>query len=336
MIIDAHHHFMPRKVFEKFSNPGKGAVRQLNEKQDFIFNPWLCDTDKHLRDMDEAGIQMSVLALAQRNDLGPETCRMINEETAEVVARYPDRFVAVACLPQDDPESSAAEAEYAIKSLEMKGLGIMSSMYPDITPSSRHYMWPIYQQAQKLNVPIFIHPNLRPVGSEIECTISRSLSRGVDVAKAVLRLMYDVLPEFPDLEFVIPHMAGAFLALKGRAQAFFESKVPLKGQPVPEELKLIAKTPMEQEEFGMTGPFNDLFDRLYIDGAGSGGWMPIVHLAMMTVRRDRLVWGTDYPYEIHGGRDLKIYIDNVRSMDIPEEDQSAFLGGNMARLLGIK
>lgn len=335
MIIDAHHHYMPRKVFEKFVDPSKGAVRILNERQDFIFNPWLVDTEKHLHDMDEAGIDMSVLTLAQRNDSGKQICRMTNEETAEEVLRNPKRFIAVACLPQDDPEASVEEAEYAVKQLKMPAISIMSSMYPDITLSSKTYMWPIYQKAQELNVPIFIHPNLRPVGSKTECTINRSISRGVDVAEGILRLMYDVLPEFPNVKFVIPHMGGAFLALKGRAQAFYESATPLQGLPIPEELKIIAKTPKEQEEFGMVEPFNDLFDRLYIDGAGSQGWMPIVHLAMMTVNHDKLVWGTDYPYEIHSGRDLKSYIESVKAMDIPEESKKGFLGDNLARLLKL-
>lgn len=335
MIIDAHHHYMPKKVFEKFVDPSKGAVRVLNERQDFIFNPWLVDTEKHLRDMDEAGIDISVFTLAQRNDSGKEICRWTNEETAEVILKHPDRLIAIACLPQDDPEAAPLEAEYAVKELKMPAIAISTSMFPDIKLNSKQYMWPIYKKAEELNVPIFVHPNLRPVGSATECTINRTISRGVDVAEGVLRLMYDVLPEFPTLNFVIPHMGGAFLALKGRTQAFFESAKPLKGLPIPEELKLIAKTPKEQEEFGMVEPYNELFDRLYIDGAGSGGWMPIVHLAMMTVNHDKLVWGTDYPYEVHSGRDLKIYIDNVKAMDIPEESKKGFLGDNLARLLKL-
>ncbi|KUO63026.1 MAG: hypothetical protein APF84_10895 [Gracilibacter sp. BRH_c7a] len=335
MIIDAHHHYMPKKVFEKFVDPSKGAVRVLNEKQDFIFNPWLVDTDKHLRDMDEAGIDMAALTLAQRNDSGKEICRWTNEETAEVVLSHPDRFIAVACLPQDDPEAAEAEVEYAIKHLKMPAISISTSMYPDIRLNTKEYMWPIYKKAAELDVPIFIHPNLRPVGSATECTINRTISRGVDVAEGILRLMYDVLPEFPTLKFVIPHMGGAFLGLKGRTQAFFESTKPLQGIPMPEELKLIGKTPNEQKEFGMLEPYNELFNRLYIDGAGSGGWMPIVHLAMMTVKHDKLVWGTDYPYEIHDGRDLKSYIDNVKAMDIPEESKKGFLGDNLARLLKL-
>ena len=335
MIIDAHHHFMPKKVFEKFNDPSKGNVRVLNERQDFIFNPWLVDIEKQLRDMDQAGIDMSVLTLAQRNDSGKEVCRMTNEETAEVILQHPDKFIAVACLPQDDPEAAVAEAEYAVKHLKMPAISLMSSMYPDIKLNSKKYMWPIYEKAVELNVPIFIHPNLRPVGSATECTINRTISRGVDVAEGMLRLMYDVLPEFPTLQCVMPHMGGAFLGLKGRTKAFAEPAKPLQGKPMPDEIKLLGKTTRQQEEYGMVEQYDEVFNRLYIDGAGSGGWMPIVHIAMMTVNHDKLLWGTDYPYELYEAQDLKIYIDNVKAMDIPEESKSGFLGDNIARLLGL-
>jgi predicted TIM-barrel fold metal-dependent hydrolase len=58
-------------------------------------------------------------------------------------------------------------------------------------------------------------------------------------------------------------------------------------------------------------------------------------MAFMVVRHDRLVFGTDFPFEVHSGRDLKYYLDSVRRMDISEEDRKAFLGGNLARLLKL-
>ena len=56
----------------------------------------------------------------------------------------------------------------------------------------------------------------------------------------------------------------------------------------------------------------------------------------MTVQHDHLMWGTDYPYEIYAGRDMKYYIDSVMNLDIPEEEKKGFLGDNAARLLKIK
>jgi predicted TIM-barrel fold metal-dependent hydrolase len=98
----------------------------------------------------------------------------------------------------------------------------------------------------------------------------------------------------------------------------------------------LAKTPLELEELGYDKAFNDVFDKLYIDGAGSGGWTHITEMALRTVKPDKLIWGTDYPYEIHAGRDIKYYLDTLNNMDISEENKKAFLGGNVAKLIKLK
>ena len=174
-----------------------------------------------------------------------------------------------------------------------------------------------------------------PHGIELEFTINRSLGRGFDAAKAALRIMYDVYNDFPDLKFVLPHFGGVFLAMKGRVMNFFE---PQEDQclPIPKEIGSMSRTPLELDELKIKPAFDKLFDKLYIDGGGAAGWEPITKMAMMTVRHDHLMWGTDYPYEIHAGRDLKYYIDSVKGLDISEEDKKAFLGGNAAKMLKIK
>jgi predicted TIM-barrel fold metal-dependent hydrolase len=55
----------------------------------------------------------------------------------------------------------------------------------------------------------------------------------------------------------------------------------------------------------------------------------------MAVRHDRLCFGTDYPFEVHNGRDYKWYLDNLSNIDLSAEDKKAFLGGNMAKLLKL-
>jgi len=40
--------------------------------------------------------------------------------------------------------------------------------------------------------------------------------------------------------------------------------------------------------------------------------------------------------EIHDGLDMKIYIDNIRELDLPGEEIDAILGGTAAELLGLK
>ncbi|QGP91505.1 Amidohydrolase [Neomoorella glycerini] len=335
MIIDAHHHFMPLKVYKLFADPSQPSRRVIDEKNDFTFNARLYQTDTHLCDMDYAGVDMAVLTLSQWNVGGAELCRRINDAVAEELVVHGDRFLAAGCVPVADPQAAVAEIDYMIKDLHFHGIALLTSQGPDINLSNRELMWPIYTKACELDVPIFLHPHLKPYGIELDCTINRSIGRGFDIARAALRIIYDVLPEFPDIKFVLPHFGGCLLALKGRVNAFFEPRQDL-GMPVPPEIQPLPKTPLELEELGYKAAFEDLFDRLYFDGAGSGGWEPVTRLAMMTVRHDRLLFGCDYPFEIHSGRDIKYYIDSVRNLDIPEESKRGFLGDNLAKLLKLK
>lgn len=332
MIIDAHHHYMPVSVYREFADPDGPSKRVIVNNNDFTFNARLHRLDVHLRDMDEAGVDMALLSLSQWNTGGPDLCRRINEAVAEDICRYPGRLLAAGCLPQDDAAAAVKEIDYMIRVLGFHGVAMLTSMGPEINMSNKDLMWPIFQKISELDAPIFLHPHLKPHGVELDCTINRAVGRGFDENKAFLRIIYDVFPDFPDLKFVMPHFGGSTLALKGRMNMFFEPAEDL-GVPVPQEIQPLPKTMLEIEEFGYKKAFDTLFDRFYWDGAGSSGWEPMTELAMMTVRHERLMWGCDYPFEIHQGRDMKNYLDSVRRMNISASDREGFFGGNLLRLL---
>ena len=336
MIIDSHHHAVPMSVYKKFHDPALPPKRYFFNDTMFTFSANLCMLEDTLRILDEAGVDMALLSVAQfANVIGRDICREINDGMAEEIARHPGRFIPSASIPQGDPQAAVEEIEYAVKALKFPSVSMITSLTPEITINSKEYTFPIYEKIQELGVPVFFHPNIKPFGSETECTISSTVARGTDSAKTCLRLMYDVLPAFPDIKFVLPHFGGSTLALKGRMLAFFDPPESLGLPPVKEKYKSLAKTPLESDELGYTKAFNDMFDKLYIDGSGSGGWPPITEMAFRTVRHDRLLWGTDYPYEIHESRDMRYYIESLKDLDVPEESKKAFLGGNIAKLLKI-
>jgi len=337
MIIDAQHHAMPRNVFEKFHDPSLPPKRVFLNDNDFVFAPRLCLIDEHISAMDEAGVDMAVLSMSQFGNLmGKELCREINEGFADIAVKYPGRFAIAGCFPQDDPEAAVAEIEYQVKTLGFPAVTMLTSLSPEITLSSKEYMFPIYDKAAELGVPVFLHPHLKPFGMETECTINRTLGRGLDSAKAVLRIIYDIFPHYPDLKFILPHLGGATFALKGRIMNFFEPWPELGLPPRKPEYANLACTPLELEELGYDKAFNEMFDKLYFDGAGSGGWPVITEMAFKAARSDRLCFGSDYPYETHEGRDFKRYLDSLDEIGLTKAQQEDFLGNNLAKLLNLK
>ncbi len=335
MIIDVHNHYLPPEVFEKLGGGQMTNARYNDGKSmEFVFYRKLYEIDTHLRDMDEGGIDIAVFGMAQWNLKGLEICQAINDGMARAVREHPDRIMACAQVPVvSGVDASVAEINRGIGELGLHAVALLSSNL-DITLSDER-MFPIYEAIGKLGVPVIIHPSLLPLGAESEYSIGRTLARAYDISKAGLRIMYEVHRRYPDLKFILPHFGGVLPFMKGRINGFFEPPAEL-GIQFPQEIAVLHKTPREREEFGIVQPFEEIFGKLYMDLAGHGGYMPTLHCALETVRHDRLVFGTDYPMEIHEGLDLKIYVDNIRALDISKAEIDGILGGTAAKLFGLK
>src|SRR5580693_9127241 len=120
--------------------------------------------------MDEAGIDLQVCRI-QSPDCRWSTrkpgplARRTNDRLHEAVQRHPDRFSAFAVVPTADPRAAADELERAVTRLGFKG-----AMINGLTDHRFHddeRFWPIYERAEALDVPIYIHPTL-PQPSVIE------------------------------------------------------------------------------------------------------------------------------------------------------------------------
>ena len=117
-----------------------------------------------LKEMDEAGIDIQVLSHAnpslQKLDAAtavPLALR-VNDRLHAAVQRHPDRFSAFAALPTADPKAAADELERTVTKLGFKGAmihGLTNGVFHD-----DKRFWPIYERAQALDVPIYLHPGI--------------------------------------------------------------------------------------------------------------------------------------------------------------------------------
>ena len=64
--------------------------------------------------------------------------------------------------------------------------------------------------------------------------------------------------------------------------------------------------------------------------------MVVMRASVDGIRRDRVTFGTDYPYEFRDPGDTREYIANIKSLNISEEDKRNFLGENVLRLFKMK
>jgi len=118
--------------------------------------------DKRLKDMEEAGIDMQVISMAPVASPNADASDAIsvagnaNETLSKIIAKYPGKFAAYTSLPLEDPEAAAKELERAVKNLGLKGPLIYAGQSGAYLDEKKY--WGIYETAEKLDVPVYIHP----------------------------------------------------------------------------------------------------------------------------------------------------------------------------------
>ncbi len=322
MIIDWEHHYIPEELWlKKGGKKGERETFYEHGKPRGTLHPELHDIEEHLRIMDAVGIDMAVLSMAVTNDdtqTALEECKVWDDNVGKLIKMYPKRFVGLAPIPPLGGEKAFAELDRAIESLGLKGVVIRSQVEGHLLDSKELY--PFYKKVSVLNVPIFIHPSGVQLGYDVldaPYELGRSIGREMDLMVATTRIILSgVLEDFPDLKLVMSHLGGGISAIKERIDYYFGPH-------------------------GMTGtrmsmPFQNYFEKLYFDLAGFAGGMNAVKCALTSIHPSRLVFATDYPQNFleNPGR-IKTYIDNLKKLDLDEENKKQILGENARRLLQL-
>src|SRR5262249_46899938 len=174
-----------------------------------------------LKEMDEAGIDFQGLSptIPGLQGVGAATgvplARRVNDRLHEAVQRHPTRFAGFAALPTADPRGAADELERCVTRLGFKG-----AMVNGLTDHRFHddeRFWPIYERAQALDVPIYLHPAL-PQQSVIEAYYKEYVQKHpgilraawgftVETATQAIRFVLSgVLDAYPGLKIIVGHM----------------------------------------------------------------------------------------------------------------------------------
>src|SRR4026209_89615 len=92
----------------KFAN---ALTRETNKKQVAERAPKLSNIEVRLKDMDKQGIDIQAMSPAPQETyywtepkMGAELARQVNERLAEIVAKWPERFVGLGTVPLQDTD----------------------------------------------------------------------------------------------------------------------------------------------------------------------------------------------------------------------------------------
>jgi len=89
-----------------------------------------------------------------------ELAKIANDEMAELVVKYPDKFpAAVACLPMNDMDAALKEVDRSITELGFRGVQVHSDI--NGKPLDSPEFMPLFEKMTQYNLPILLHPEIR-------------------------------------------------------------------------------------------------------------------------------------------------------------------------------
>jgi uncharacterized protein len=323
----------PRKLFDTMR-----SGRFEDSDADGGWPTGILDLGEHrIAAMDAAGIDVQILsnvpgAEAVEVPLAVQLARQANDAVAAAFSQHPGRLRGFATLPMGDPDAAAAELDRAVRDEGFVGAlinGHVNGRYLD-----DKFFWPVFESAETLGVPIYLHPTVPPLPVIDACYrgfapgVSAMLSIAgagwhIDTGIHCLRLILGgVFDRFPRLQIIVGHQFEALSWMAWRADYSFPVKQT--------GLKRTIKEYLRENFYGgiLAGEFADQ-DPGAIDPSWSLSFN--AYQAMVNVIGiDRIVFTTDYPFaSMKAGRQF------LEQMPINPADKEKIAHLNAERLLKL-
>jgi predicted TIM-barrel fold metal-dependent hydrolase len=313
LVIALEEHYYDPELAETFDSPDARAPELRRRLLDL--------GELRLAEMDEAGIDVQVLSHAapSAQRLDPETAvwlaRGANDRLAEAVAAHPNRFAAFATLPTPDPQAAADELQRTVTGLGFKGAmvhGLTNGAFFD----DRRF-WPIFERAEALDVPIYIHPAAphravveayyQDYVADFPALLSAGWGFTVETATQGIRLVLSgVFEQYPNLKIILGHMGEGLPFLIWR---------------IDHALSRPGNRPISfREQFSQ---------HVYITTSGNFS-TPALLCSMLELGVDRILFSVDWPF-----------VPNVpgttwlNQLQLSAEDKAKIMSGNAQRLLKL-
>ena len=267
-VIDVHSHI----ITPEFLSALEGEGRLMDEG----FPLPQYDAEAHLRWMDEAGVQTSVLTLAAPQPRSAKVVRNTNESAALLKQQHPGRFLFCAALPLPDVSAAIREAVYALDTLKADGIKLATNVGGQYLGAPE--LDPLFSVLNERKAVVILHPHRpEPVNSQVTAQTPLAMQEYLsETTRAVSNMISrNVLARYPNVKVVVPH-CGAYLPLS----------VP----------RMKSLTPVMQKN-GMVGEidYKANLAALYYDLAGAHS-AEVIRMLLTITKPDHLLYGSDYPY----------------------------------------
>jgi 2,3-dihydroxybenzoate decarboxylase len=280
--------------------------------------------ERRIRDMDETGIAVQILSLTSPGvqifdtDTAVSLAVSCNDQLAEAIRKYSSRFDGLAAIAPQDPAAAAKELERGVRRLGLKGAIINSHTRGEYLDDSK--FWPIFEAAEALNVPIYLHPNTPPkswIGPFLESGLDGAIyGFAVETGLHLLRIVVSgVFDRFPGLRVVVGHLGEGLPYWVFRID-FMHSRMVAAGR-YPNVKKL------------RRAPSDYLKENVYVTTSGMA-WQPPILYAQSVLGVDRVLYAMDYPYQF-----VPEEVAVTDGLPISAADKKMLYQSNAERVFGL-
>jgi predicted TIM-barrel fold metal-dependent hydrolase len=301
--IDVHHHLSPPSFIQ-------AAV--ANNFGDGLLRGWTIE--KSVADMDAAGVAVSMLSVTQpgvnftSGEAARKLVRECNEYNAKLIADHPGRFGGWAMLPLADIDASLKEIEYALDTLKLDGIGLMTN-YRDKWLGHPSFL-PVMEELNRRKCVVYTHPSTADCCVNLLKTEPPTLVEwGTDTTRTIGDIVFSGnAAKFRDIKWIFSHAGGT----------------------MPFLIERFIRQPLIDKQFQPAVPEGTLAEltRFYYDTAQTSNKASMSALTAV-IPTSQILFGTDYPYRtaidhVKGLRAAGLFTD-AQLMDIER--------GNAVRLV---
>jgi len=277
--------------------------------------------ESRLRHMDAGGVDLQVMSFngpvapGLSADEGIPLAKDLNDRLAAAMKAHPTRFGGFAALPTASPGHAADELERCVKDLGFVGAMVHGHTNGRFLDDKQFR--PIFARAEKLGVPIYLHPALPHPGAlkayfeGFEDVIARpGWGFAVDTSIHFLRILFaGVFDEFPRLQMIMGHLGEGLPFAMHRLNDHTYQAAKRRG---------LQKTPLD-------------YIRDHLSVTTSGNWYePAFVCTLLAMGADRILWAIDWPYEANN-----IGMAFWNKIGLNDTDRAKIAHGNAERLMRL-
>ncbi|MBI2726537.1 MAG: amidohydrolase [Polaromonas sp.] len=276
---------------------------------------------ERISDMDRAGIDLCILShgapSAQKisADIAVPLIEGVNNRLAVAVASNPTRLAAFAALPTVLPAAAADELSRCV-AMGFKGAmlhGMSNGEFLD-----HRKFWPIYERAEQLDVPIYLHPALphpavmdayyKDYLTDYPMLARPAWGYAVETGTQVVRLILSgVFEKYPNLKVVLGHL----------------------GESVPFQLWRLDQALSRPGQKSVK--FREIFTNNFWVTTSGFFSTPALMCCAMELGVDRIMFAVDWPFV----SDSQAGVEWMKTVPLCAEDKAKILSGNAERLFRL-